>query len=65
VSQSSPLRTDLRAAIAADELTLAYQPIFEVATGEIAGYEALLRWEHAGRGSVPPSVFIPVAGTPG
>ena len=55
------LRADLKAAIAADELTLAYQPIFDLATGEIAGYEALLRWEHATRGNVPPPTFIPVA----
>jgi diguanylate cyclase (GGDEF)-like protein/PAS domain S-box-containing protein len=55
------LRADLKAAVAADELTLAYQPIFDVATDEITGYEALLRWEHAARGSVPPATFIPVA----
>jgi diguanylate cyclase (GGDEF)-like protein/PAS domain S-box-containing protein len=55
------LRADLKAAIEANELTLAYQPIFDVVTGEITGYEALLRWEHAARGSVPPATFIPVA----
>jgi diguanylate cyclase (GGDEF)-like protein/PAS domain S-box-containing protein len=55
------LRAELRAAIDADELTLAYQPIFELRTGEITGYEALLRWEHAVRGSVPPATFIPAA----
>ena len=55
------LRADLKAAIAANELTLAYQPIFDVETDEITGYEALLRWEHAVRGSVSPATFIPVA----
>ena len=55
------LRADLKAAIAANELTLAYQPIFDLETDEITGYEALLRWEHAVRGSVPPATFIPVA----
>ena len=55
------LRADLKAAIAAAELTVAYQPIFDLKTGAISGYEALLRWEHAERGSVPPSTFIPVA----
>jgi EAL domain-containing protein (putative c-di-GMP-specific phosphodiesterase class I) len=55
------LRADLKAAIAANELTLAYQPIFDVQTDEITGYEALLRWEHAVRGSVSPATFIPVA----
>jgi diguanylate cyclase (GGDEF)-like protein/PAS domain S-box-containing protein len=55
------LRDDLKAAIEADELTLAYQPILDVGTGEIAGYEALLRWEHAVRGNVSPATFIPAA----
>ncbi len=55
------LRADLKAAIAADELTLAYQPIFNLSTDAITGYEALLRWEHPVRGSVPPSTFIPAA----
>jgi len=55
------LRADLKAAIAANELTLAYQPIFELETDEITGYEALLRWEHAVRGSLSPATFIPVA----
>jgi diguanylate cyclase (GGDEF)-like protein/PAS domain S-box-containing protein len=61
VVEQLALRADLKAAIAADGLTLAYQPIFDVRTGAITGYEALLRWEHAVRGSVPPAVFIPVA----
>jgi len=61
VAKQLALRADLKAATAANELTLAYQPIFDVATDEISGYEALLRWDHAVRGSVPPSTFIPVA----
>jgi diguanylate cyclase (GGDEF)-like protein/PAS domain S-box-containing protein len=55
------LRAALKAAIAAEELTLAYQPIFDLTTGEISGYEALARWEEAERGTVPPLTFIPVA----
>ena len=55
------LRADLKAAIAANELTIAYQPIFDLEADEITGYEALLRWDHAVRGSVPPATFIPVA----
>ncbi len=47
VVEQLALRAELRAAIEADELTLAYQPIFDLGTGEISGYEALLRWEHA------------------
>jgi diguanylate cyclase (GGDEF)-like protein/PAS domain S-box-containing protein len=55
------LRADLKAAITANELTLAYQPIFDLEVDEITGYEALLRWEHPVRGSVSPATFIPVA----
>jgi diguanylate cyclase (GGDEF)-like protein/PAS domain S-box-containing protein len=55
------LRTDLKAAIAAEELTLAYQPIFDLSTAEITGYEALLRWEDSVRGNISPATFIPVA----
>ncbi len=55
------LRADLKAAIAANELTLAYQPIFNLEADEIRGYEALLRWQHPVRGNVSPAMFIPVA----
>jgi diguanylate cyclase (GGDEF)-like protein/PAS domain S-box-containing protein len=55
------LRADLKAALAANELTLVYQPIFDLEVDEISGYEALLRWDHVVRGSVPPATFIPVA----
>jgi diguanylate cyclase (GGDEF)-like protein/PAS domain S-box-containing protein len=61
VVKALALRTDLRAAIAAEELTLAYQPIFDLGTGVISGYEALLRWEHTARGTVSPATFIPAA----
>src|SRR6202035_940257 len=61
VVEQLALRADLKAAIAAGELTLAYQPIFDLETDEITGYEALLRWEDAVRGSVSPATFIPAA----
>ncbi len=61
VVEALELRADLKAAIEADELTLAYQPIFDLRTDEISGYEALLRWQHARRGTVSPATFIPVA----
>jgi diguanylate cyclase (GGDEF)-like protein/PAS domain S-box-containing protein len=55
------LETDLRRAIARQELQLYYQPIVSLATGQIIGFEALLRWQHATRGFVSPSEFIPIA----
>ena len=54
------LETELRDAIAEDELELYYQPIVE-ATGTGHGYEALMRWNHPRRGFLPPIQFIPVA----
>ncbi|MEA2147254.1 MAG: hypothetical protein QOG59_2841, partial [Solirubrobacteraceae bacterium] len=50
VVEALELRAELKAAIDHDDLTLAYQPIFDLKTDEISGYEALLRWEHEARG---------------
>ena len=61
VVKALALRADLKAAIAAQELTLAYQPIIDLRTGAISACEALLRWEHPVRGTVSPATFIPVA----
>jgi EAL domain-containing protein (putative c-di-GMP-specific phosphodiesterase class I) len=55
------LLADLRAAIDAGQLTVAYQPQVELATGRTVGLEALIRWDHPVRGSVPPDAFIPLA----
>jgi diguanylate cyclase (GGDEF)-like protein len=55
------LTRDLRGALAQDELTLHFQPLFESDGRTIAGYEALLRWQHPKRGNIPPAVFIPLA----
>ena len=55
------LTSQLRKAIAEDELRLHYQPIFDVADGSLHSLEALVRWEHPERGLVPPGMFIPVA----
>ncbi len=38
-----------------------YQPVVNLATSEVVGFEALMRWEHPKRGQVPPDVFIPLA----
>ncbi|KQR78230.1 diguanylate cyclase [Rhizobium sp. Leaf384] len=55
------LETDLRRAIERNELSLVYQPIVRLSDAEIAGFEALMRWDHPKRGSIPPSEFIPIA----
>ena len=55
------LESDLRNALDANEFILQYQPIIEVATGTVAGVEALVRWMHPTRGLVPPLDFIPLA----
>ena len=60
-SRRVELETQLRAAIAANELELRYQPKVELATGRITGCEALLRWRSRSLGSIPASQFIPVA----
>ncbi|HET7489050.1 MAG TPA: EAL domain-containing protein [Acidimicrobiales bacterium] len=55
------LDADLRRAVGRKELTLAYQPIIDLATGELTGAEVLARWRHPERGMIPPLDFIAVA----
>lgn len=55
------LGSELRQAIARDELRVYYQPVFSLETGAIAGMEALVRWEHPERGMMSPAEFIPLA----
>ena len=55
------LETDLRRAVERREFRVHYQPIISLATGRIAGFEALARWQHPERGLLPPAEFIPVA----
>ncbi|WP_447760758.1 putative bifunctional diguanylate cyclase/phosphodiesterase [Sphingopyxis panaciterrae] len=55
------LETELRNAIEEDRLHLAFQPLIELASGKVAGFEALARWDNSEGKSVPPTEFIPVA----
>jgi diguanylate cyclase (GGDEF)-like protein/PAS domain S-box-containing protein len=55
------IEESLRRALEREEFAVHYQPIVNLKTGEITGAEALLRWTHPVRGSVPPAKFIPIA----
>jgi diguanylate cyclase (GGDEF)-like protein len=55
------LLSELRRAIENDELRLTFQPKIDMSSGEIAGAEVLVRWQHPERGLVPPGDFIPFA----
>ncbi len=52
---------ELRHALSRDELALHYQPVVSLRTGEISGLEALVRWQHPGRGLLDPAEFVSIA----
>lgn len=60
-SNKLDIEKDLPEAIDKGDISLLYQPIVRLADQTIAGYEALMRWNHPQRGAVPPSEFIPLA----
>ena len=55
------LEADLRQALADHTLTLAYQPLYDLNSGQLLGFEALARWVHPELGPVSPATFIPIA----
>jgi len=54
------LEVELRQALTRDELRVHYQPILEMETGKLVGFEALIRWEHPQRGIILPAEFLPI-----
>jgi diguanylate cyclase (GGDEF)-like protein len=52
---------ELRHAVARNQLRLVYQPQVDIKTGEVTGFEALVRWSHPERGDVSPGEFVPIA----
>jgi diguanylate cyclase (GGDEF)-like protein len=61
VMQRLEVENDLRRALERQQFELHYQPIVQLESGIVCGFEALVRWRHPQRGMVPPDRFIPVA----
>ena len=61
VQSRRSLERDMRTGLAQGDFSLSYQPLVNLKTQKVTAFEALMRWQHAERGSVPPSEFIPVA----
>jgi diguanylate cyclase (GGDEF)-like protein len=61
VQRRLQLEQDLRNALSAGELWVAYQPVMDIQSTRMVGVEALLRWNHPHHGSISPAEFIPIA----
>jgi diguanylate cyclase (GGDEF)-like protein len=61
MQERATMEREMRSALANDEFEIDYQPIFNLASDEISGFEALLRWRHPKKGVIAPDKFIPLA----
>ncbi len=61
VREREALELDLRLAIAGGDIVPFFQPLIDLACGELTGFEVLARWPHATRGLIPPTTFVPIA----
>lgn len=61
VVESIKMANEFQAALENNELQLYYQPIVNMQTGQVAGFEALMRWIHPEKGFISPALFIPIA----
>ena len=59
--RATEFQVAFQAAVMGDEFKVAYQPKVDCKTGAVVGYEALARWTHPDRGSIPPDEFVPLA----
>jgi diguanylate cyclase (GGDEF)-like protein/PAS domain S-box-containing protein len=55
------LETELQQALASDQLSMAFQPLYEIESQRLVGFEALMRWDHPERGAIGPGSFVPLA----
>jgi diguanylate cyclase (GGDEF)-like protein len=61
LQQRREMEVALRQAVASDQFEVHYQPLLDLSSNEIVGYEALVRWRHPEKGLIPPADFIPLA----
>lgn len=61
VVEAIKMANEFKVAIASGQLLLHYQPIISIKSGQVVGFEALMRWIHPERGLIPPDLFIPMA----
>jgi diguanylate cyclase (GGDEF)-like protein len=61
IQENLRLHSQLRNGLVHEEFSLHFQPVIELQSGTMTGAEALIRWTHPSRGSVPPGLFIPTA----
>ena len=61
ISQRLEIESELRRALSSNQLSMVYQPKFDLLTKRAVGVEALMRWNHPERGEISPVTFIPVA----
>lgn len=61
IRERSQIESELRVAIATEQVVPHFQPLVDLKTGSIVGFEALARWSHAVRGNITPSKFVPIA----
>jgi diguanylate cyclase (GGDEF)-like protein len=61
IRERATIEAELRSAIAANQVVPFFQPLIDLKTGHVRGFEALARWPHPTRGFIPPVKFIPIA----